>query len=104
MTIGHWSLTTGHWSLLFRVFHRSRFSHHRDLDLARVIKLLLDGPGDIVADLDGFAVGGARGVGDDAHFPAGLDGVGVLDAWEAGRHRLQLLEALHIFLERLAAS
>ena len=43
------------------------------------------------------------GVGDHAHLAAGLDGVGVLDAREAARHRLQLLQPLDVLLQRLAA-
>src|SRR4051794_36706564 len=60
------------------VLHRPRLADHGDLDLAGVVELLLDGPGDVAADPQGVAVAGLRGVGDDADLSAGLDGVGVL--------------------------
>ena len=40
---------------------------------------------------------------EDAHFAAGLDGEGLVDAAEAGRDALQRLEALDVGLERLHA-
>ncbi len=39
-------------------FHRPRFADDRDLDLARIVQLFLDRPGDVVADLDRVAVAG----------------------------------------------
>src|SRR5438270_8433367 len=57
-----------------RELHRPRLAHHGHLNLAGVVQLLLDGPGDVVADLDGVAVAGLGGVGDDPDLAAGLDG------------------------------
>src|SRR5262249_14014592 len=83
--------------------HGPRLADHRHLDLAGVVELLLDGLGDVAADLDRVAVARLAGVGDDAHLAAGLDGVRVLHTGEARRHRLQLLQALDVLLQRLAA-
>src|SRR5262249_47044837 len=67
-------------NFLAGVLHGPRLADHRHLDLAWIIELFLNGPGDVPADAYRVAVASLRGVGDDAHFPAGLDGIGVFDA------------------------
>src|SRR5262245_54464497 len=59
-------------TLLPGEFDRPRLADDRHLDLAGVVELLLDGPGDVVADLERVAVAGAGGAGDDAQLAAGL--------------------------------
>src|SRR5262249_39913928 len=77
--------------LLPRELDGPRFADDRDLDFTGIVQLLLDGLGDVVADPHGIVVRRLRGVGDDAHLAAGLDGISLLDARETRRHRFQLL-------------
>src|SRR5438132_6057747 len=83
--------------------HRAGFANHHDLDLTGVLQLALDPAGDLIRQLAGLAVV-HRGWGHDhADFPTGLNGIHLLHARKLAGELLQLREALHVGLERLAA-
>ena len=65
--------------------------------------MLLDGPGDVAAELGGGFVAELVAVGDHADLAAGLDRVGLLDAREAAGEGFQLFEPPDVFLQGLAA-
>ncbi len=62
------------------VLDRTDLAQKRDLDLAGVGHLVLDALGDVAGGLDGHLVVKLVRINDDADFPAGLNGVGLLDA------------------------
>ena len=74
-----------------------------DLDLARVLELLLDLAGDLVAEQDGAVVVERARHDHDADLAAGLHGVDLVDAVVAGGDLLEVAQALDVLLERLAA-
>src|SRR2546427_8712883 len=68
--------------------HRAGLADHHDLDLAGVLQLPLDLPGDLLGQLARLAVvdGGRRD--DDAHLAARLDGEHLLDTGEPAREKV----------------
>src|SRR5687768_15419894 len=74
-----------------------------DLDLARVLELLLDLPRDLVGEQDGAVVVERAGRDHDADLAPGLHRVDLVHAVVAGRDLLEVAEALDVLLERLAA-
>src|SRR3954454_19079408 len=88
---------------LSSVVGRARLPDHGDLDLARVLELLLDLAGDLVAQQNGAVVVERAGHDHDADLPAGLHRVDLVDAVVAGGDLLELAQALDVLLERLAA-
>src|SRR5688500_9356085 len=86
-----------------RVFDRTGLADHRHLDLARLGEVLLDLLGDVAREPDRLLVGDLLAVDDDPNLAAGLDGEALLHALEARGDLLELLEALDVGLEDLAA-
>src|SRR5215510_15276986 len=76
---------------LLRVLDRARLAHHRDLDLARVLELLLDLLGDVARHDLRREVVDVLGLDHDPDLAAGLHRVDLLDARIA---RADLLEPL----------
>ncbi len=64
--------------------------------------MLLEGRGDVVANLGGRFVGGVLGADDHANLAAGLNGVGLLHAGELLGDRFQLLHPFDVAFEGLA--
>src|SRR5512135_1597210 len=89
--------------LLFGKINSPRLADDRDLDLSRVLKLRLDALGDVLRHPEALVVRDLLRVHDDAQLAAGLDRERALDALHAVRHLLELLEALDVGLEDLAA-
>src|SRR3990170_6951429 len=89
---------------LFRVLHRAPFADDGDLDLARVIQVLLYLLADLLRHPVGAEVINLFGLDDDAYLAAGLDGERLLDAREGVRHRLQRLQPLQVLVHGLATS
>src|SRR4051812_20477394 len=85
------------------VVRRPRLPDHRDLDLAGVLELLLDLPGDLVREQDGAVVVEGAGVEHDADLAARLHRVDLVHALMAGRDVLEVAQALDVLLQRLAA-
>src|ERR687889_1680713 len=86
-----------------RVVDRARLADHRDLDLARVLELLLDLARDVTRQGDRAVVVDAVGRDDHANLAARLHRVDLVDAGVAGGDVLEVAEALDVLLERLAA-
>src|SRR5690606_13952422 len=86
-----------------REVDRACLPDHDDLDLPRILELLLEPPRDGLGQPGHPGVVDQLGLDDDAHLAARLDREAALDAREALRDLLQLLEALHVRLEHLAA-
>src|SRR5690349_24577950 len=94
-----WKRFTG----LSSVVGRARLPDDGDLDLARVLELLLDLAGDLVAQQD-RAVVVERVRGDhDPDLPAGLHGVDLVDAVVAGGDLLAVAQAVDVLLQRPSA-
>ena len=68
-----------------------------------VLELLLDVAGDLVGQQGGRVVVDLLGVHDHADLAARVHGVDLVHAHVAARDLLELVEALHVLLERLAA-
>src|SRR5690606_29550612 len=83
---------------------RPRLAYDDDLDLPGVLELVLQPTGDPVAQFSHRLVVDLFGVDHDPDLPARLDREAPLDAREALRNLLQLLQALHVRLEQFAAS
>src|SRR5579885_2582760 len=79
----------------------ARLADHRHLDLAGIGHLLLDLARDIPGEQPRLLVGNRARIDDDAHFPARLDGEGLLDPAERVADPFELLEALGVALEHL---
>src|SRR3954454_14463263 len=88
---------------LSSVVGRARLPDHGDLDLARVLELLLDLAGDLVAEQDGAVVVERAGHDHHADLAAGLHRVDLVDAVVAGGDLLEVAQALDVLLERFAA-
>src|SRR5436305_2845022 len=88
---------------LLREIDRPALPDHRDLDLARVLELLLEVTRDPVREERGGVVVHLLGLDDYADLAARLHRVDLLDAGMPGRDLLELAEALGVLLERLAA-
>src|SRR4029077_17873469 len=87
---------------LLRVLHSPRLAHHRDADLAGKAELRLDSLGDVSRhQLSGGIVDLFR-LYQDPDPAAGLYRVRLLDAVEGVGYLLQLLQPLHVRLERFA--
>src|SRR5689334_3003334 len=86
-----------------RKVDRPRLANQDDLDLARVLKLRLDAPRDLLGHRRHANVIDVVWHDDDAHFATGLDGVDLIHTLVAGRDPLEALQPLHIRLERFAA-
>src|SRR5215471_8553649 len=86
-----------------RVLHGARLPNDRDLDLAGILELRLDLLGHVAGEPERLVVGQARRLDDDPQLPSGLDGERLLDALEAVRDVLELLQALDVRLQDLAA-
>src|SRR4030042_593153 len=84
------------------IFDRSHLPNDGDLDLAGVIELVLDLRGRLLGQERGPVVGDLLGLDDDADLPAGLQGEGLLDAFERRGDLLELLQPLDVRLEELA--
>src|SRR5579875_3805213 len=88
--------------LLPGIVNGARLAYHTDLDLAGVVKALLD----LVGDLAGQAIGAVLidliGLDDDPHLAPSLNGKGLLDAGERVGDALQGFEALEIEIDSLA--
>src|SRR2546422_10769656 len=83
--------------------HRASLADHHHLDLAGVLELALDLPGDLLGELARLAVVDRTRRHHDAHLPARLDREHFLHAREFPRNLLQLGEAFDVGLERFAA-
>src|SRR5919204_3267065 len=90
-------------SPLLRVLHRSRLADHRDLDLTRVLHRLLDLLRDVARQARAREVVDLLRLHDDADLAPGLDGERLLDALERVRDPLELLQALDVIRDDLAA-
>src|SRR6266540_4412247 len=88
---------------LLRVLDAADLPHHRDLDLPRVLELLLDPLGHVAGEHLGGDVVDVLGSDHDPDLAAGLHGEDLVHARVADRDLLQTLEPLDIGLERLAA-
>src|SRR5215471_3855406 len=86
-----------------RVLHGARLPNDRDLDLAGILELRLDLLGHVAGEPERLVVGQARRLDDDPQLPSGLDGERLLDALEAVGDVLELLQALDVRLQDLAA-
>src|SRR3989338_4487905 len=64
------------------------------LDLAGVLELVLDAPGDVLRQPDGFLVADALALDHDANLASGLEREGLGDPFERVGDALELLEAL----------
>src|SRR5215211_1187150 len=85
------------------VVRRTALADDRDLDLARVLDLLLHVAGDLVAEQRGAVVVDVVGPHDHADLPPGVHRIDLLDAVVALGDRLELVKPLDVLLERLAA-
>src|SRR3954449_11755758 len=80
-----------------------RLPDHRHLDLARVLELLLDLAGDLVAEQDGGVVVDRGRLDHHADLASRLHRVDLLDARVARGDLLEVAQALDVLLQRLAA-
>src|SRR5688572_30006711 len=81
----------------------AQLPHQRHLHLARVRQLVLDRLRDLARETLRGAVADLRRVDHDAQLAAGLDRERLVDALEAAGDLLELLQALDVLLERVAA-
>src|SRR4051812_26899902 len=86
-----------------RVFDESAFAPHRHANFAGIRQLLLDLLGDVPRQDDGLGVADLVAVDEDADLAAGLDRVDSGDAGLGLREGFQLLDALDVAVEGLAA-
>src|SRR3954470_2810144 len=86
---------------LSSVVGRPRLPDDRDLDLARILELLLDLAGDLVAEQHGAVVVERAGHDHHADLAARLHGVDLVDAVVAGGDLLEVSQALDVLLQRL---
>src|SRR6185503_18572632 len=86
-----------------RVLHEPALAHDRHADLSRIRQLLLDLLGDVAGQRDGLRVADLVAVHEHADLAAGLDRVDAGDAGLVLGERLELLDALDVTVERLAA-
>src|SRR3954454_9531792 len=89
--------------VLLRVLDGPRLADDGDLDLARVRQVVLDLLHDVAGEPRRREVVDLLGPDEDADLASRLDGERALDAREALRDPLQVLEALDVRLHRLAA-
>src|SRR3954447_14351090 len=94
-------VTWKRFTALTSVVGRARLPDHGDLDLPRVLELLLDLAGDLVAEQDGAVVVERARYDHDADLAPGLHGVDLVDAVVAGGDLLEVAQALDVLLERL---
>src|SRR3954462_15883001 len=85
------------------VVRGSRLPDHGDLDLARVLELLLDLARDLVREQDGAVVVEGARLHHHADLAARLHGVDLVDAVVARGDVLEVVQSLDVLLERLAA-
>jgi hypothetical protein len=88
--------------LLFRVFKSPDFAYHVYLDVAGILKLILDALDDFFGHQHTARVVDILGLNDDAYLAACLNGKGFLDALERIGNFLKLLQPLDIMLDRFA--
>src|SRR3972149_4309035 len=79
---------------LLRVLHRAPFADNGDLDLPRVVQVLLYLLADLLRHSVGAEVVDLFGLDDDAYLAAGLDGERLLHAREGVGHRLPRFQPL----------
>src|SRR5258708_25970369 len=84
-------------------FRSPRFTDDRPLDLSRVLELVLDPARDVLREPDRLFVRYALAFDDDTDVAAGLERKSFQHAGERVRDALELLEALHVGLENVAA-
>src|SRR5439155_1464418 len=86
-----------------RVINRAGFANDRHFDLAGIFELVLDSPGDVLREPDGFFVRDLLAFDHDADFTAGLQRERLRDAFERVGNAFELLEPLDVRLEDIAA-
>jgi len=86
---------------LLCVFRRPSFTDDGHSYLPRVLHGLFDFLGNVARQPGGFKVINLIRLDDDTHFTPGLDGIGLQNAFESGRHILQDADALDIGLQVL---
>src|SRR5450631_4435633 len=94
------------WASMVALGRRLRvpgLSNHGDLDRARVLKLGLDAPAQVLRYLPRAVVRHLARRDNDADLAARLDRKGLLDALDRHRELLQALEPLDVVLHRLGA-
>src|SRR3954447_4307124 len=96
-------VTWKRFTALTSVVGRARLPDHGDLDLSRVLELLLDLARDLVAEQHRAVVVERAGHDHDADLAARLHRVDLVHAVVAGGDVLELAQALDVLLERLAA-
>src|SRR5688500_5087380 len=84
-------------------FRGPGFTNDGHLDLAGVFELVFNPSGDVLRQPDRLLVRDLLALDDDADFAAGLEGEGLGDAGERVGDAFQLLEALDVGLEDVAA-
>src|SRR5438477_12166276 len=84
------------------IFDTSDFAYQSHFDLTRIRHRIFDLLGDIPGDFVGDGIIHRLGIDDDAHFAAGLDGVGLPYAFETGGQLFEVLETLDVAFQRLA--
>src|SRR5439155_19371959 len=87
-----------------RIVHRARLADDGDLDLARILELVLDAPRDVLREPDGFFIGDLLAFDHDADLAARLQRERLRDALERVSDAFELLEPPHIRLEDVASS
>src|SRR5712692_11995399 len=89
---------------LFGVLHSASLPDHRYLDLTRVLQRVLDLLRDVAGEARGLEVIELVGLDHDADLATRLDSEGFLDAGEAVRDALELLQTLDVVRDDLASS
>jgi hypothetical protein len=84
------------------IFHSPHFADDRDLDLTRIIELVLDLLGDVLGHQGSALVGDLLAFDDDSDLPARLKGEGLGDALKGMGDLLELLQPLNVGLQKLA--
>src|SRR5262245_10693894 len=79
------------------------FAEDGDFDLAGILQFVLDAARDVFREPDGFLVGDAFALDQDANLAARLQREGFGDALERVGDAFELFEALHVRLEDVAA-
>src|SRR3989441_6389851 len=97
-----WATASADSRALLGVLHRARLADDRHLDLPRVLHRLLDLLRDVAREPRGLQVVELVGLHDDADLAPRLDRERLLDAFEAVRDALQLLEPLDVVRDDLA--